>query len=114
MEKVNANSGEGLLISEVIQRFYDAFYKGDSIYMYSYLNTEFQRGNPLNYFLLHERYRKDFGRLVSITNIEINDDCIEANVDCICNIRGEEQLRYFYLKKDFGGWKIKANNMFNR
>ncbi|WP_324825424.1 hypothetical protein [Sinanaerobacter sp. ZZT-01] len=99
-------------VKQKVFNFFEAYYSGDRLKVYSYLDTSFQRKVPLNYFLIHPSYEIDMGRLLSITQIEYKQDDKLALAECNIEIQGKLRTVVLDLKYDFGGWKLEGESVF--
>lgn len=93
-------------IENVLKGFYEAYYMGNTLRLYSYMETSFQRSIPLNYFLIHSDYDIELGFLKEITRIEVYKEKNQAMAEAIIKLRKKEIEIQFSLKMDYGGWKI--------
>jgi len=94
--------------------FYESYYNGDRLTLYSYLDTSFQREVPLNYFMIHSDYDIDLGKLEKISKIDIQKEKKIAFLECVIEIRNKKKDNVIILKSDFGGWKVEGESIFNR
>lgn len=89
-----------------VHAFYEAYYAGNRLKLYSYLDTDFQQSVPLNYFLIHSDYDIDLGYLKNITRIEVTKDKNYALAETCIQLLNKTIEVPFTLKIDYGGWKI--------
>ncbi|SNS75402.1 hypothetical protein SAMN05446037_101978 [Anaerovirgula multivorans] len=95
-------------IENVLKSFYEAHYMGNTLKLYSYLDTFFQKSVPLNYFLIHSDYDIELGFLKEITRIEVDKEKNQAMAEVIIKLRKKEIEIQFSLKMDYGGWKLEG------
>ena len=101
-------------IKSTLFAFYESFYGGDRLKLYSYLDTSFQKEVPLNYFLVHSDYDKDLGRLLKITRIEVQKEKNIVFVEGIVEVDSNKKNFSITLRSDFGGLKIEGESIFRR
>lgn len=101
-------------VGNVVLAFYEAYYSGNRLALYSYLCTSFQREVPLNYFLIHSDYDIDLGTLIDITKIEVRKENNIAFIEAVIKIHNNKKDILITLESDFGGWKIEGKSIFKR
>lgn len=100
-------------LKNIIICFYEDYYRGQRLQLYSHLDTEFQRDVPLNYFLIHPDYCRDLGMLIRLDSVEIQEEKKIALIGGIIEIREKRKEVVFVLKSDFGGWKLAGDVVFH-
>jgi hypothetical protein len=103
------NRNHEKLIRDTIKAFYQAYYNGDKLTLYSCLDTGFQRRFPLNYFLIHERFGQDLGRLLEIRHVYVYKENNTACAEVVVEEGGERNIKEIKLLMDYGGWKISGD-----
>lgn len=100
-------------LKSVVIGFYENYYCGERLQMYSYLDTEFQRDVPLNFFLIHSDYYMDLGKLIHIDSVEIQREKKIALIEGVIEVGKKRKEVVFVLKSDFGGWKLDGDVIFH-
>lgn len=101
-------------LKSILMSFFDNYYHGERLQLYSHLDTAFQRDVPLNIFLVHSDYYIDLGRLIHINNVEIQREKKIALIEGVIEVGKKRKEVVFVLKSDFGGWKLEGDVIFHR
>lgn len=96
-------------ITKTLEDFFNAYYNGDRLKLYSFFDTDFQREVPLNIFLYHPDYVNiDLGQLEEVLSIELSQLKFKADVKILLKERDNSSQINIKLKKEYGKWKIIA------
>jgi hypothetical protein len=101
-------------LKRIVISFYESYYRGERLQLYSYLDTAFQRDVPLNYFLIHSDYYMDLGKLIQINSVDIQRENKIALIEGVIAVGKKRKEVVFVLKSDYGGWKLAGDVIFHR
>lgn len=100
-------------IKSTFEEFFDAYYNGDRLKLYSFFDTDFQIEVPLNIFIYHPKYNHiDLGEFLDIGKINLSKLKDKAIVTIKIKRGYEISLIDLSLRKEFGNWKIEGENFF--
>lgn len=100
-------------ITKTLEDFFNAYYNGDRLKLYSFFDTDFQKEVPLNIFLYHPQYvNMELGELQDILSISLSQLKFEADVKILLKERSKTSQINIKLKKEYGKWKIIASYIF--
>ncbi|MHC1723160.1 MAG: hypothetical protein AB9836_08160 [Aminipila sp.] len=110
--QINTESYDEEEIKQIVKDFFRAYYSSERVEMFNYLDPDFQRYVPLDYFLIHPDFYRNLGVLLEIRKIRIKEEKEIALVECLIDLQKQKKELVIAMKKDSGVWKINGKRMF--